>query len=167
MKPYTWWTVAFFSKWRFPPLRKRCICFCVFFPFCKCDIRTTNVLYKKCNQYPLCPYLQVSDLFPQEWKSSVCCSLPSFSWPVLRFLHKMNWQMSKVNQNQPFFKIVLLSLFHHSTFIVSTMFNTKKQQLTTTIYPKKSAFTNFLLFCINVKIFSHSYFDFLLFLIYF
>ena len=26
--------VAFFSKWRFPPLRKRCICFCVlFFPF--------------------------------------------------------------------------------------------------------------------------------------
>lgn len=167
MKPYTWWTVAFFSKWRFPPLRTRCICFCVFFPFCKCDIRTTNVLYKKCNQYPLCPYLQVSDLFPQEWKSSVCCSLPSFSWPVLRFLHKMNWQMSKVNQNQPFFKIVLLSLFHHSTFIVSTMFNTKKQQLTTTIYPKKSAFTNFLLFCINGKIFSHSYFDFLLFFIYF
>lgn len=66
------------------------------------------------------------------------------------------------------FKIMLLSPFHHSTFIVSTMFSTKKQQkqLTTTIYrAKKSAFTNFILFCINVKnFFSHSYFDFLLFL---
>ena len=65
------------------------------------------------------------------------------------------------------FKIVFSSPFHHSTFIVSTMFSTKKQQqqLTTTIYrAKKSAFTNFILFCINVKnFFSHSYFDFLLF----
>ena len=54
------------------------------------------------------------------------------------------------------FKIVFSSPFHHSTFIVSTMFSTKKQQqqLTTTIYrAKKSAFTNFILFCINVKIF--------------
>ena len=85
--------VAYFSKWRFPPLRKRCICFCVLFPFCKCDIRTANVLYKMCHQYPLCPYLQVSDLLPQEWKSSVSCSQPSFSWPVLPSLHKMNWQM--------------------------------------------------------------------------
>ena len=50
----------------------------------------------------------------------------------------------------------------------STMFSTKKQQqqLTTTIYrAKKSAFTKFILFCINVKFFFfHSYFDFLLFL---
>ena len=66
------------------------------------------------------------------------------------------------------FKIVFLSPFHHSTFIASTMISTKKQQqqqLTTTIYrAKKSAFTNFILFCINVKnFFSHSYFDFLLF----
>ena len=66
---------------------------CSFFPFCKCDIRTTNVLYKMCNQYPICPYLQVSDLLPQEWTSSVSYSQPSFSWPVLPFLHKMNWQM--------------------------------------------------------------------------
>ena len=54
------------------------------------------------------------------------------------------------------FKIVFLSPFHHSTFIASTMISTKKQQqqLTTTIYrAKKSAFTNFILFCINVKIF--------------
>ena len=44
------------------------------------------------------------------------------------------------------FKIMFLSPFHHSTFIVSTMFSTKKQQklLTTTIYrAKKSAFTIF------------------------
>ena len=50
----------------------------------------------------------------------------------------------------------------------STMFSTKKQQqqLTTTIYrAKKSVFTKFILFCINVKFFFfHSYFDFLLFL---
>ena len=54
------------------------------------------------------------------------------------------------------FKIVFSSPFHHSTFIVSTMFSTKKQQqqLTTTIYrAKKSAFTNFISFCINAKIF--------------
>ena len=54
------------------------------------------------------------------------------------------------------FKIMFLSPFHHSTFIVPTMLSTKKQQkqLTTTIYrAKKGAFTNFLLFWINVKIF--------------
>lgn len=65
------------------------------------------------------------------------------------------------------FKIMLLSPFHHSTFIVSTMFSTKKQQkqLTTTIYrAKKSAFTFFFYFKSMLRFFSHSYFDFLLFL---
>ena len=65
------------------------------------------------------------------------------------------------------FKIMLLSPFHHSTFIVSTMFSTKKQQkqLTTTIYrAKKSAFTFFFYFESMLRFFSHSYFDFLLFL---
>ena len=65
------------------------------------------------------------------------------------------------------FKIMFLSPFHHSTFIVSTMFSTKKQQkqLTTTIYrAKKSAFTTFFYFESMLRFFSHSYFDFLLFL---
>ena len=108
---------------------------------------------------PLWPYLQVSELFPQEWKSSVCCSPPSFSWPVLHFPHKIYWQMSKVNQlflKCFFFLCLIIELLLYPQCLIQKTWNNNIN-----LSQRKARPRIYFYFVSMLRLFSRSCLDFL------
>ena len=160
-----WWTVAFFSKWRFPSVTQEMNLLLSFFFFPLVNVILEPLTWSiKCATST--PLAIPSGLWAVPTRMEVKCLLFAAFLFVACVAFSSQDLLTDVEGKSTLFKMVFFSLLNYRAFIVSSMFNTKNMKQQHQFIAKKSASTNLLLFRINVKTFFPfmSWFSFLIFI---